>query len=280
MNRLVDKPYYDLETTVKVMHRLYSAAVVDGIEFQNLAEYDARTPPRDEAELRLKAWQQSQKHNIVELADLLQECSVPVLTVHANRDVGICLCSGNPEEIAFGRELIHESLWLAGQVGAHTCVFHLWDTWKENIDPVSLETILNEISAQYPKVRAAIENVPTHLSGTTPFDLLETSRWITLDLRWAGLYDELHKFKARVACIANVHLSGQLAGDQWIMNPAWFSSQIQTFSFEQAVREICGWGYRGVYTVEPRLHPGNTWESLVAALRLVRGIINYEGRRI
>jgi len=276
LNRLVSNPYYDLETTIKVMHRLYSAAVVDGFEFQNLAEYDGRLPPRDEAEFRLKAWQKSQKYNITELGEALQKSGVPIISVHANRDVGIYLCSGNREEIAFGCELIRESLWLAEQVSANTCVFHLWDTRKEDFNPTKLEAILNEITVQYPKVRAAVENVPTHLSGKTPFDLLGTYRWITMDLRWAGLYDELHKYKARGACIANVHLSGQLSGDQWIMNPEWFGSHLLTFSLEQAVRQICGWGYRGIYTVEPRLQPGNTWESLVEALHWVRGVINAE----
>lgn len=135
LNRLTGRRYDDLSNTVTIMQQLLTARVVDGFEFQNLAEWDARTLPRDEGERRFSAWETSEKHTVAQLAATLADGNLPVLSIHANRDVGTCLCSEQPADGARGRELIHESLWLAQAVDAGICVFHLWDTWKETFDP-------------------------------------------------------------------------------------------------------------------------------------------------
>lgn len=257
---IIQQRYYDLPGTLELMKRLAREAVVDGVEFQNLAEWDRANPPRDERERRLAAWQASPKHSVDEIAALLQGAALLVLSVHANRDVGICLCSGDEDAIAQGKKLVHESLYLAGAVGAPVCVFHLWDTWKEDFDPGFLRGILREIAAGYPNVKAAVENVPTHLAGMTPFELVKPFEWITLDLQWAALYDELDEFESIQDKIVNVHLRGRLADDEWVLDNA-------PFEFYAALDVIKNeWGYSGPLTMEPSGLRGSTWQNLVAAL--------------
>jgi sugar phosphate isomerase/epimerase len=182
----------------------------------------------------------------------------------ADRDVGICLCSGQEREIGEGKRLIREALSLAEKVGASVCVFHLWDTWKNAFDPSFLQDALQEVVIRHPCVKASVENVPTQLAGFTPFDLVRRFEWITLDLRWAAMYDELDRFEAVKGRIANVHLRGRLGGSKWVLDDA-------PFGLYEALDTIRGrWGYSGLLTMEPGgLHDGD-WESLVAAMSSLR----------
>jgi hypothetical protein len=181
--RVIGRRYYDLPGTIELMHRLWQESVVDGFEIQNLAEWDAAGPPRDEANRRLAAWEDSQRHTTNELASLLRATGLPIYSIHANRDVGMSLCSGDEQDLSRGQWLIGEALSLAEKVGAQVCVFHLWDTWKEAFDPAALRRILCETATYHPGVKAAVENVPTKLAGATPFDLVQPFEWITLDLQ-------------------------------------------------------------------------------------------------
>ena len=262
--RAIGKRYFDLPGTIELMGLLWQESVIDGFEFQNLAEWDDENPPRDEREKRLAAWNASPKHTTDEIATLLQEAGLPILSVHANRDVGICLCSDQEQSINKGKRLIHESLLLAEKVGAPLCVFHLWDTWKEGFEPRFLQDVLREIAAQYPGVKASVENVPTHLAGSTPFALVRQFEWITLDLRWAALYDELDKFESVKDRLANVHLRGRLEGSEWVLDGA-------PFGFYEALDTIRGkWGYSGSLTMEPGGLQDGDWENLVAAMSTLR----------
>lgn len=267
VNRLVGRPYYDLHSTIEVMRRLWQESVVDGFEFQNLAEWDRENPPRDDDEQgnRLAAWTESLKYTTGEITTVIRDARLPVLSVHANRDVGIHLCSDREQDVDKGKRLIQESLSLAGKVGARVCVFHLWDTWKESFDPTFLKSAFREVVAQCPdvKVKASVENVPTHLAGFTPFELVREFEWITLDLRWAALYDELDRFELVKNRIANVHLRGRLEGSKWVLNQA-------PFGFYEALDTIRNrWGYSGVLTMEASVR-GSNWEDLVAAMSSLR----------
>lgn len=241
---LVRKPYYDFPRMFSLMEQLLQEGLVDGFEFQNLAEWDVTHPPRDEAQRRLAAWQDSVRYTVDEIGNRLQERRLPILSVHANRDVGICLCSKGEADIRRGRQLMHEALSLAEKVGAQVCVFHLWDTWKQSFDPVLLHGVVAEIAPLYPRVKVAVENVPTHLPGHTPFALVHGFPWVTLDLRWAALYDELKEFAAIKERVANVHLRGHLEGDRWVLPNA-------SFAFYEALDLIRNqWGYAGLITME------------------------------
>lgn len=263
-NKLIGKPFYDLYATLEVMQKFWAEAVFNGFEFQNLAEWDAANPPRDEGEHRLGYWTDSQKYTIDQIATFLGATGLPVHAIHANRDVGICLCSDQPAEVDAGRRLIHESLSLAKQVGATVCVFHLWDTWKEDFDTAFVRDTFTEIAAQYPSIKASVENAPTQLQGATPFGLAREYDWITLDLRWAALYDELDKFAAVKDRIVNVHLRGKIENGRWAIPAEWFPIT-KSFDFYQAFDVIKNqWGYEGLLTVES-VPPNSTWQDILSA---------------
>jgi hypothetical protein len=268
---LIGKPFYDLYATLEVMQKLWTEAICNGFEFQNVAEWDAEHPPRDEGERRLAYWTDSQKYTTGQIATILGATGLPVHSVHANRDVGIYLCSGQTEEIDVGKRLIRESLSLAEQVGASMCVFHLWDTQSEDFDTAFAYGILAEIAVQYPSVKAAAENIPTRLQGVTPFDLAKEYDWITLDLRWAALYDELDRFAALKDRIVNVHLRGEIENGRWIIPADWFPTK-KSFDLYQAVDIIKNqWGYDGLLTVES-IPPNSTWQDILSATRSLRKI--------
>ncbi len=265
--KVIGKRYYDLPGNIEVMRRLMQARVVDGCEFQHVEEWDAEEPPRDEREKRLAAWNDSRRYTPDEVAAALREAGAPILSIHAKRDIGIYLCSDDQAEIDRGRRLLHEALWLTENVGAPVCVFHLWDTWKEAFDPAFLRDTLRDIASSYPTVKAAVENVPTHLIDCAPFDLARAFAWITLDLRWAALYDELDRFEAAADRIANVHLRGRLEDGVWTLDRA-------PFGLYEAVETIKGWGYAGLWTLEPegRLSEGD-WENLAAAMSALGSVV-------
>lgn len=262
VTRIIGKPYYDLPSTVKVMKKLYQRSAVDGFEIQNLEEWRREHPPRDDINgHRLNAWEKSPHYTSEEVSKLLLKARVPILSIHANRDVGILLC--NEQDINEGKLLIHESLSLAQKVGARVCVFHLWDTWKEDFSITFLHDVLDEISCLY-EVSASVENVPTHMEGVTPFDLVKEFESITLDLRWAALYDELEKFEEVKDCITNIHVRGELQGGKWVLNKA-------PFEVYEALEMIRSWGYSGLITVEPEGGVHNCdWDDLVEALSSLR----------
>jgi len=272
LNRLIGRDYADLPSTIEVMQRLMNLRVVDGFEFQALAEWDGREPPRDEYNRddygrgpRHRVWEKAPKYDYTRLGALLKESSVPILSIHANRDVGICLCSGDLELVSRGIRLLHDTLSLAESVGAKMAVFHLWDTWNEKFDPEFLRRTLIDAASSHPDVIPAIENVPTHLPDYTPFSLTRLFDSIVLDTQWASMYDELQHFEDIKGQIVNVHLRGRLEGEDWTLDDA-------PFSFWEVIETIRdGWGYRGLFTLEPRggLTP-NAWNHFLRAMARLR----------
>jgi sugar phosphate isomerase/epimerase len=259
---MVQRPYYDLLGTVTMMERLLCESAVDGFEVQNIAEWKKENPPQDDVTGdRYTAWKKSPKYTVEEVAVLLE--GVPVLSIHGNRDVGIYLCSAEEKKEKKGKDLICESLLLAEKVGAGICVFHLWDTWKSHIDVPALHKYLDGVAVDYPGVKAAVENIPTH-TKRTPYDLVKDFEWVTLDLRWAAMYDELEKFESVKDRIVNVHVRGRLHHGTWVLTQA-------PFGVYEALKTIKGWGYKGLLTVEPEggLDKGR-WEELVQAMKSVK----------
>jgi len=254
------KEYYDLSSTLELMERLRVGSVVDSFEFQVLEEWDAIHPPREQAADRILAWNASRKYTREQIAALLKTGEYPILSLHAYRDIGIYLCSDQEEDVSRGKELFHQSLSLAQEIGATVCVFHMWDTWRTKLDWVCLYEILQEIASCYPSVKAAVENIPTQVPGATPFQLVQHFPWITLDLQWAAMYHELAKFESLQARIVNVHLRGRLAGGRWILKDA-------PFGFYQALDTIRSqWGYSGPLTMEPSGLKAGDWDALMAAM--------------
>lgn len=247
------------------MKQLHASSAVDGFEFQDLAEWDSRGPPRDVVTktYRPETWKSCPKYGLKDRAELLKGASV--ISVHANRDVGICLCSEDSAEIDIGRSIMNDTFRLSKEIGAHLVVFHLWDTYATNFDPAFLKSELKKASSDFPSIVSSVENVPTHLEGSTPFDLARRFDFITLDTRWAGLYNELDEFQEISHKIVNVHLRGALEGNEWVLHDA-------PFAFMEAFDKIRNeWAIPGPYTVEPeRGHGIPTMEGAIDSLRKMK----------
>lgn len=83
------------------------------------------------------------------------------------------------------------------------------------------------------------------MEGYTPFALLRLFDYVTLDLRWAALYDELDAFESIIGKVVNVHLRGKLGQGKW-------NSDQSSFDFYEALKKLReDWGYRGLLTIEP-----------------------------
>ncbi len=261
---LIDRRGYELNAILEVMQRMRKEKLVDGFEFQNLGEWDKYGPPMDKAKFnfRTKFWEICEKYTIDELAQILHGSGLPILSIHANRDVGICLCSEKRREIRRGKQLIHDSMYLANQVDAKVCVFHLWDTWRKQFDPAQLMRTLDSIASEYPGIKAAVENVPINLEQKSPFDVVKDFGWITLDLRWAGMYNELERFETVKQKIVNIHLRGRLEEEQWIIHHA-------PFSLSEALALIQkDWKYSGLLTIEPEGGLKNaSWTNFASAMK-------------
>lgn len=266
--------YYDLDATLRVMEKLWNKAAVDTFEFQWLAEWDETRPPRAEhtSGSRRQPWQESYGYEVDSLAETLLDSGVPIRSVHANRDVGIYLC-GDAGEIEHGRQMIRDTLELAKRVGASVTVFHAWNTYSEAFNPAKIESILAEESARFSGILASVENVPTHLGSCTPASLVENFDWITLDTRWAAMYDELSSFERLKEKIVNIHIRGHLSGTQWTLPDA-------PYSFEEVIQLVLQrWKYTEPLTLEPEggVHE-ESWLDFLQALDWLKRVIESHSR--
>ncbi|MGC9201162.1 MAG: sugar phosphate isomerase/epimerase family protein [Thermoproteota archaeon] len=241
--KLGDKEYYDLIGTIDVMKKIFSKSVVNGFELQLEPEWDSNNPPLTDKDLA--DWTKTPKYTAEEILNILKRESLPILSVHASRDVGSYLCSNRKCDWEKGKQVIYDALFIASELGASVCVFHLWDTWATSFDLNHIQETFHEITRQFPNVKASVENIPTHLKGYTPFALVKLFDYITLDLRWVALYDELDTFKLIIDKIVNVHLRGKLRDNKWILDQS-------SFGFYEALNKIKNnWRYRGLLTMEP-----------------------------
>lgn len=261
--RLGNKKYYDLQGTIGVLRQVFRKSVVDGFELQLQPEWDSEKAPLTDTELA--DWTKTPKYSNETILQMLKNEKLPILSVHASRDIGNYLTSNQKQDVEKGRRLIRDSLAFTDAIGAEICVFHLWGTWKTNFDFDNLKKIFLATTRQFPSLKSCVENIPTHLCGCTPFSLVRHFEWATLDLRWASMYDELESFKSIVDRIANVHLRGRLERGKWTLTDG-------MFGFYEALDRIrTEWEYRGVLTVEPEGGLGpSSFDSFVQAMKSIR----------
>ena len=169
--KLGNKRYYDLIGTLEVMIRVYKESIVDGFELHVQPEWDSENPPLTDAQFA--DWTKTPKYTVAEIASLLEKQKLPILSVHASRDIGNYLCSNREQDYEKGRRLIYDALSLTDNLGAKVCVFHLWDTWKTKFDVYKLKKDFLNMAAQFTKIKASVENIPTHLKRHTPFSLVK-----------------------------------------------------------------------------------------------------------
>jgi sugar phosphate isomerase/epimerase len=258
-----DKEYWDLIGTLEVMKRIYRESVVDGFELQLEPEWDSENPPLTDADWA--DWTKTPKYTAEEIVKLLSEENLPILSVHASRDVGNYLCSEQKREWEKAKRVIHDSLWIAERLGAEVCVFHLWNTRKTSVDLQRAEKIFLDVASRFSKVKASVENIPTHMEHSTPFELVKSFNYVTLDLRWAALYDELDAFASIIDRVVNVHLRGRLEGKTWAMDRS-------NFGFYEALDRIRSkWRYGGLLTVEPEGKiEGSSFSDFLDAMRSLK----------
>ncbi len=271
LTRILAVTYYDFESTIKAMEKLWKFSVLQGFELQHLAEWQSDLPPRDNDPRydRYGAWEASIKYTVEEIADKVNKAGIPVLSIHGNRDIGILCCSNTSEDIKNGKRLIMEAIKIAEMVGAEICVFHLWDTYDEKFDPSVQKDLMKEIVLTFPKIKISVENIPTKLINYTPYELVKDFKWITLDLRWAAVYDELNKFFKVKDKIVNIHIRGTLEGTEWKLKNSPFTV------YEALDIIINEWNYKKLLTIEPEGGlTGVSWEDLVEAIGSIKKVIN------
>lgn len=90
-----------------------------------------------------------------------------------------------------------------------------------------------------------MENISPHWKEHTPFSLAKQFDYVTLDTKWASLYNELDSFESITNKIVNIHLRGSLRESRWVLNSS-------NFGFYEALDLIRDrWKYSGLLTVEP-----------------------------
>jgi sugar phosphate isomerase/epimerase len=257
------KEYYDLVGTIEVIRRILRESVVDGFELQLQPEWDSENPPLTDTDWA--DWTKTPKYTAEDIIELFRRESSPILSVHASRDVGSYLCSERERDWKKGKRVIHDSLSIAESLKAEICVVHLWDTWKTSFNERHLAETLLSVADQFPKVKTSVENIPTHLKGYSPFRLVNSFKHVTLDLRWAALYDEFDLFKSIVSNVVNVHLRGKLREGKWVLDRS-------SFDFYEALEKLRReWKYKGLLTVEPEGEiNGALFESFLKAMRTIR----------
>jgi sugar phosphate isomerase/epimerase len=260
---LGDKEYYDLEGTVEVLKKIFRESVVDGFELQLEPEWDSENLPLTDVDWA--DWAKTPKYAAEDIVEFFRKESLPILSVHASRDVGSYLCSERERDWEKAKHVMRDSLSIAESLKAEVCVFHLWDTWKTSFDVHRLAETLLSVADQFPKVKASVENIPTHLEGYSPFRLVNSFKHVTLDLRWAALYDEFDLFGSIVGNIVNVHLRGRLQEGKWTLDRS-------SFDFYEALDKLRrDWKYEGLLTVEPEGEiNGALFESFLKAMRTIR----------
>lgn len=260
---LGDKEYYDLLGTIEVMKRVSGEAAVDGFELQLEPEWDCENAPLTDADWA--DWTKTPKFTTEEVVELIKSEGLPILSVHASRDVGSYLCSEKERDWEKGKRVIYYALSVAEILGAEVCVFHLWDTWKSSFDLHNAENIFLKVVERFPKVKASVENVPTRLDGYSPFMLVRSFKHVTLDLRWASMYNELDAFESIIGSLVNVHLRGSLKKGKWVLEHS-------DFDFYEALNKIRNdWKYSGLFTVEPEGRiDGSQFRSFLQAMRSLK----------
>lgn len=255
-----DKEYYDLLGTIDLMKKVFGELVVDGFELQLEPEWNRENAPLTDADWA--DWKKTPKFTAAEVVELVRSASLPILSVHASRDVGSYLCSGNKRDWEKGKHVMYDALLTAEGLGAEVCVFHLWDTWKKSFDLRNVESMFLSVASQFPKVKASVENIPTHLEHCSPFMLVKSFEYVTMDLRWASMYEELDAFESVIKNVVNVHLRGSLEKNRWIMKRS-------AYDFYATLNRIRNdWMYSGLLTVEPEGRiDGSLFRSFVQAMR-------------
>jgi len=106
---LEGRPFYELDSAVRMMKRFLKESKIDGFEFVLLPEWDNENPPLTPT----SSSPNCEKHTVDNVLKAVQGQGFPILSVHANRDIGNYLCSEKPEQVDREMRLMNECLGFA-----------------------------------------------------------------------------------------------------------------------------------------------------------------------
>jgi len=237
--RLEGSHFHELSSVIRMMKRFLKDSEVDGFEFALLPEWDFENPPLTPTSAPFDC----EKHSVNEIIEELQTQNFPILSVHANRDIGNYLCSEKVEETNKGIRLVEECLNFTKKMNSKVCVFHFWDTWKESLDFAYLGALYGKFQEKYPEIEISVENIPTKCKSKTPFQLMQIFRYKTLDLKWASLFDEFDLFAGIIEQVDNIHIQGKYQDGNLV-------SPVGNLDYNQAIDLIKEARYSGIFTIE------------------------------
>jgi hypothetical protein len=263
-------PYYDLQSTVEVMARTRSDSDIDGFELQLMEDWNKKSPPQSHSnEKNIANWKKAPDYSVGDVIKAVMPLKESILTVHANKDIGILLCSEDSKEVDIGLHLLHEALSITEGLEAKYCVVHLWDYWKEHFDYPRVCGLIEEISSD----KVCVENTPAHYMGKKPHQMLRGFDSITLDVKFAYMFDEIEAYQEHVSRVRNVHLSGQLADGKWGVSQ--YPETNIGVTLEEIIENLIEtWGYQGILTVES-VPKDQTWDDTMKGLNKLKQL---EGR--
>jgi len=263
--RLEGKQFYELDSVVRMMRRFLKESKVDGFEFVLLPEWDSENAPLTPTSAPFEC----EKHTVDEVFEALQGHDFPILSVHANRDIGNYLCSLDETLKNKGVRLIDECINFTRKVGSRICVFHFWDAWKESLDLQYLKSVYDRFQAAYSDVEVSVENIPTKHLGGSPFHVMRCFRYKTLDLKWASMYNEFDAFANVLGEVDNVHIQGRLEAGQIVPTTG-------NLDVRHALTRIRVSGYSGLFAVELEGKPA--CGAVLAYLEKLKKLVSLKAR--
>ena len=123
--------------------------------------------------------------------------------------------------------------------------------------------------------KICVENVPTHYMGKKPNQMLTDFKSITLDVKFAYMFNEITAYKRLFSRIRNVHLSGHLSDGAWGIQRVPEENIGNTL--EEIITNLIGsWGYQGIFTVES-IPKDQTWADTMEGLNKLKNLLNKKG---
>ena len=264
----IQTPYYDLQSTVEVMDRVLSDCEIDGFELQLMEDWNKKNPPLSYSnEKKISNWKKAPDYSVDDIVNMLLPLRESILTVHANKDIGILLCSENEKDVGIGLYLLHEALGISKRLQAKHCVVHLWDYWKKHFDFSRVCRQIVELGSD----KICVENIPTHYMDKKPNQMLTNFDSITLDVKFAYMFDEIMAYEGLCSRIRNVHLSGHLSDGVWHVEKV--PKENMGSTLEEIIKNLVGsWDYQGIFTVES-IPKDQTWGSTMEGLNRLKNCI-------
>lgn len=251
INKDIRDPYIQL----MLAKEIYDYGLIEGFELVLLPDWNEEWEP-------LLPVNKGEQYlvSLDMLADLWLESELPVLSIHANRDLGMLIAT--KEDLV--QKAIADTIKLAKKLKAQQIVLHPWNTYSKTIPIEDIAEFLKGFDKMI-----SLENIPTS-SKHTPIEILrELGDRIdlpyTIDLSWLSMYDDWQKFNLAISSISNIHMQGALINKRLIPRQG-------NLNLETVLKELINRGYDGQITLE--LNRPKDLKDFYKALMLIKDIIS------